>query len=546
MECPFSRRTISLFAIMALMAISLTACKGSSHGSSTSESDSVAPVIASANSVGFAEGTAGTFTVTVTGNPVPSITISGTLPTGVSFDTSTGILSGTPAAGSAGSYPLTITVANGVGSTVSQSFTLTVSGPPSWRTAVRLDTDTGDNDALEAQIAGNGSGNFVAVWRQGDGSGVTRIWASVYSSATQSWAVAEEIETSTFNSQEPQVTMDSAGNAVAIWTRGAAVNNHMWSSSYDATTGTWGAAVKIEADDAGNSTQPHLGMNAMGRAVCVWVQDNTDLWANIYDPATKTWGVEETVDGIPEPAFQPQVAVDGSGNAVIVFIQQVGGGAIYNIMSNNYNISTHTWGAAALVETVDLGNALQPRIGMDSTGDAVAVWQQHDGSRYDIWTNTFNATTKTWGAAAKIETLDEDVSYQQLAVNAAGDAVAVWCCLDAVTSRNKVYANIYHKATGWGTATRIEADSTATSNNLMDPQVSIDASGNAVAVWTWYNQSIRANVYDVGNHSWSAAAQTVGSGGTIDEFTWPQVAIDDSGRAMCVWARNTVRANIRR
>jgi Bacterial Ig-like domain (group 3)/Bacterial Ig-like domain (group 1)/Putative Ig domain/Invasin, domain 3/Domain of unknown function (DUF4214) len=93
-----------------------------------------APVITSITGTGFAEGTFGSFSVTATGTPTPTLSESGTLPSGVSFDTDTGILSGTPGVGTAGTYPITFTASNGFGSDAIQSFTLTVtspSGPPS-------------------------------------------------------------------------------------------------------------------------------------------------------------------------------------------------------------------------------------------------------------------------------------------------------------------------------------------------------------------------------------------------------------------------------
>ena len=77
----------------------------------------------------FVVGTAGTFSVTTTGNPVAKITESGNLPAGVTFTDNgdgTATLAGTPAAGTRGSYPFTITASNGVGTDASQSFTLTV------------------------------------------------------------------------------------------------------------------------------------------------------------------------------------------------------------------------------------------------------------------------------------------------------------------------------------------------------------------------------------------------------------------------------------
>jgi large repetitive protein len=89
-----------------------------------------APVITSANSTTFTVGTAGTFTVTATGTPAPTFSETGMLPTGVTFNTTTGVLSGTPAAGTGKTYPIMFTASNGVGSNATQNFTLTVDQAP--------------------------------------------------------------------------------------------------------------------------------------------------------------------------------------------------------------------------------------------------------------------------------------------------------------------------------------------------------------------------------------------------------------------------------
>ena len=96
----------------------------------TSTATLVAPVITSANNTTFTVGTAGSFTVTATGSPAPTLSESGALPSGVTFTAATGKLAGTPAAGTTGSYPITFTASNGVGSNATQSFTLTVNQAP--------------------------------------------------------------------------------------------------------------------------------------------------------------------------------------------------------------------------------------------------------------------------------------------------------------------------------------------------------------------------------------------------------------------------------
>src|ERR1700682_278995 len=84
----------------------------------------VAPAITSANNTTFTVGTAGTFTVTATGTPAPTRGETGALPAGVTFNATTGVLSGTPPV--IGPFPITFTAQNGTAPNATQKFTLTV------------------------------------------------------------------------------------------------------------------------------------------------------------------------------------------------------------------------------------------------------------------------------------------------------------------------------------------------------------------------------------------------------------------------------------
>ena len=92
-----------------------------------------APAITSPAGTTFTVGQAGTFTVTTTGVPTPGLSEKGALPSGVTFTDNgdgTATLAGTPAAGSGGRYPFTITATNGVSPDATQTFTLTVNQAP--------------------------------------------------------------------------------------------------------------------------------------------------------------------------------------------------------------------------------------------------------------------------------------------------------------------------------------------------------------------------------------------------------------------------------
>jgi YVTN family beta-propeller protein len=88
-----------------------------------------APAITSAGSASIGMRSPADVTVTATGIPAPALTETGALPSGITFTDNgngTATLSGIAPAGTAGSYPVTVTAANGVGSPATQAFTLTV------------------------------------------------------------------------------------------------------------------------------------------------------------------------------------------------------------------------------------------------------------------------------------------------------------------------------------------------------------------------------------------------------------------------------------
>jgi hypothetical protein len=92
-----------------------------------------APSLTSANQTAFRAAHPGTFTVTSTAVPVASLSETGALPTGVTFldnGDGTATLAGTPGLGAGGSYPLTITAANGISPSATQTLTLTIEDAP--------------------------------------------------------------------------------------------------------------------------------------------------------------------------------------------------------------------------------------------------------------------------------------------------------------------------------------------------------------------------------------------------------------------------------
>ena len=106
------------------------------------------PTITSAATKTFGENVANAFTVTTSGNLPATYLMSGSLPSGVTFNTGTGVLSGVPAVGTYGNtYPLSYTASNGLITDATQSFTLTIGLSPAFTSA--------SSATFEADVSGS-------------------------------------------------------------------------------------------------------------------------------------------------------------------------------------------------------------------------------------------------------------------------------------------------------------------------------------------------------------------------------------------------------
>ncbi len=120
---------------MTAYTFTVTATNGDGTGSASGASAPVTPLhtaITSAASTTFVNGSLGTFTVAATGTPAITFGETGALPNGVSFDPSTGILSGTPSVtpDAYGAYPFTVSAASALSGTDTQELQLTVDAAP--------------------------------------------------------------------------------------------------------------------------------------------------------------------------------------------------------------------------------------------------------------------------------------------------------------------------------------------------------------------------------------------------------------------------------
>ncbi len=331
------------------------------------------------------------------------------------------------------------------------------------------------------------------------------------------------------SSNPAELAFDANGNAIAIWSQTFTTRLSIYASHYLKGTG-WGAPVLLEVSTY-IASQPQVAMNDNGDAIAVWQQTSatsSNIWASHYDGTS--WSVPALIetDDTGSAGF-PQINIDNSGNALAVWRHH--DGTRNNVMANRYTAGDG-WGTAALIESVDTDNVSGIKMAMDGSGNALVVWDQYDGNRDNIWANRFDSNTTSWDGAVQIDNNDTGGAYTaQITMNDAGNAVAIWQQRDGID--DNIAANTYIAGSGWGTAEVI--DNRTERADYMN--VAIDANGNALAIWQQSDgafESVYSNYYTAGS-GWGTPELIESSDNAVPYDSLIQIAMDANGNGIATW-----------
>lgn len=251
---------------------------------------------------------------------------------------------------------------------------------------------------------------------------------------------------------------------------------------------------------------------------------------------------EQLDDGLGMVSCGGDVAMDADGNAIALWCRH---SADYqgSVWTNRF-ARAEGWGTATRIDEANGSEVLQPSVAMNAAGQAIAVWSKHDpdASRWDVWATTFDPKTG-WGNAVLI---DESAGNPSVALNNHGRGTLIWTRRDD-SSESSIWANSYDPHTGWGSATRVDSEVIVPNqpdqsldgtdfpavSSAHHPKVAMNDRGEAVAAWLW-TDSFNTSLWT------SRYVPDVGWAPStlLDEPAWTfipiHLAMDEAGRALAV------------
>jgi len=295
----------------------------------------------------------------------------------------------------------------------------------------------------------------------------------------------------------------------------------------------WGDPQRIA-----DGYDPDLAVNASGAAVAVWLYyggANSEVWAASFAPEDG-WGTPERIAAYEDFARYPRVALDPSGNAVAVW--QHGRGDPDEVSAAVY-ASAGGWQAAVKLDYGFSGSSFAPTVAMDASGNAVAVWVRSTGDRHTI-VAARRTRTGDWGEVTRID--EQQMGYPnapEVAMDPAGNAIAIWSGNDDGVPW-RAFANRFTVDGGWGNPENIDDRAPGSS---YDHRIAMDGEGNAIAVWRkeeeeqpdWPSR-IWANRFTPAS-GWEAEPSRIESLDGAGRSRAPAIAINARGEAVVVWQR---------
>ena len=312
-----------------------------------------APVITSANSTTATGGQFFSFQVTASNIPA-TFAATGTLPAGVTFNTGTGVLSGTPT--QAGSFPLQVTATNSSGTSTAQSFNLQVNFAQPVITSANTANGTGDTP-FSYQITATNLPQSFSVTGGALPAGVTVNTTTGLISGTPTQAGNFPV---TINATNPGGT-GSQGLTISIAPGTPVI------TSPNSAVGLSGQSISYQI---AATYGPHTAFNATGLPAGVSVNTGTGLISGAF-PSPGTFPVTVSATGAGGTGQLVVTFTIGQGPPVITSANNAVG-ALGNPMS--YQIT------ATQNPTSFNATGLPPGLGVDTTTGLISGTPTAGGS----------------------------------------------------------------------------------------------------------------------------------------------------------------------
>jgi len=368
---------------------------------------------------------------------------------------------------------------------------------------VRAETPNLPDMLVSPVIATDGAGNAMLVWVQDEDAVSESVDPEIYYSFWNGidWSDAAPIRDTELFENDPVVTFDATGNALALWMC--------------------------------NTADPSLGDTGTLNEIL----SHQEICFSKWDGVTWSEPVFVTNDNVPDGLAA--IAADNSGNAMAVWVRDLDADVLTRDDSELWFATWdgNSWSIPRPL-TSDIATDYSVDVAFDQDGNAIAVWIRDEDADIntiddtEIYYSEWNGAN--WSPPMPVTANEEKERSPSIAFAPDGTAILTWASDLVIGFENleRIYTAIKPPSGIW-TSPDIVTESPEMAES---PTVNVDSRGIAMVVWRGYNGYDGDLFYamsDVNLGNWTIPRTLTDD----DASSWlATTAIDSDNNALTIWA----------
>lgn len=246
----------------------------------------------------------------------------------------------------------------------------------------------------------------------------------------------------------------------------------------------------------------------------------------------------QEADGVE--ILEPKLALDGNRGGMAIWLRRKNDTS--TLWASRMS-AAGDWLPADQIDGAIARDAAAAQIAMDAAGNAFAVWERRSTVGIDIGVARFDVAAQKWDDAFVLQrNTQSDATAPRIAMHSAtGNAVVVWSQVMPGEFNARILSNVYTAGDegGWLHQDLVIVEPLAAEPST-NPQVALDAEGNALAVWQsrTVDQSgylLSSSRLPVGAQAWDAVMYLPTDVGFTGSNEMPHLAVAPDGTATVVW-----------
>lgn len=242
------------------------------------------------------------------------------------------------------------------------------------------------------------------------------------------------------NGTTPKISVNSFGNAVAVWVQTVGSYDVIQASYYNGSSWSMPPETISNLNAMHDATLPQVSFNTNGQAMAVWLQPdsvsgNEAVFYSYFNGPTVGWSVSAIISDTSvavNPQDGPQVSLNNTNEAIVVWSEPNSQPTPTQQIRARFSQNGTSWGSFTYIDTDTTYDQQRAQVTLNEKGNALVLYLVGDLVQGPLHvTSSFrdaNVSTPEWISSPPTSHASVNLAHSliSLSVNNSDAALAAW------------------------------------------------------------------------------------------------------------------------